>query len=116
MRPRGDFYTHTQNFSQISKRYKTKNRLLFFTASAFHSDCDWCFVSLGGVELAVFSGPLDADVEARLNGEYLWGRHFAYSHGKLVFASRFRSAPKRFSDTQVQPRPDLTLFRNAFML
>ena len=44
----------------------------------FHSDCDGCFVSLGGVELAVFSGPLDADVEARLNGESLWGRHFYF--------------------------------------
>ena len=36
---------------------------------------------LGGVELAVFSGPLDADIEARLNGEYLWGRHANYQTG-----------------------------------
>jgi predicted DNA-binding protein len=46
---------------------------------------------------------LDADVEARLNGEYLWGRHFAYKNGKLVFASRFCFAPKRFGDVQIIP-------------
>jgi len=32
-------------------------------------------MSLGGVEFAVFCGPSEADVEARLNSEYLWGRH-----------------------------------------
>jgi len=46
-------------------------------------------MSLGGVEFAVFSGPMDADFEARLNGEYLWGRQFAYPCGKRSFRFPF---------------------------
>jgi len=46
-------------------------------------------MSLGRVEIAVFSKPLDADVEARLNGEYLWGRHFVFQNGKRSFRFPF---------------------------
>ena len=52
-------------------------------------------MSLGGVEFAEFSGPMDADVEARLNGEYLWGRHLSTLTGSVAFASRSCSASKR---------------------
>jgi len=38
---------------------------------------------------AEFPEPVDADFEARLNGEYLWGRHFAYHHGKCSFRFPF---------------------------
>jgi len=73
MRSQGAFYTHTRNFSQISKRFeRQKDRLLFFGASAFHSDCDWCLVSLGGVEFAVFSKPLDAEKVPVLLDEVHW--------------------------------------------
>ena len=30
-----------------------------------------------------------AKITTRVNGEYLWGRQFAYPYGKLVFASLF---------------------------
>ena len=36
-------------------------------------------MSPGGVEFTVFYRPLDANVEARVNSEYLWGRHFIFS-------------------------------------
>ena len=75
----GEPFTRTHRISAKSRSdSRQKNRLLFFAAGAFHPDCDWCFMSLGGVEFAVFSKPLDADVEARLNGEYLWGRHYPF--------------------------------------
>ena len=66
------------NFERTGIDLRQKNRLLFFAAGAFHLDCDWCFMSLGGIEFAVFSGPSDPDIEARVNGEYLWGRHFYF--------------------------------------
>jgi len=73
------------NLEKTRSDSRQRNRPLFFGASGFHSDCDRCFMPLGGVEFAVFSKPLDADVEARLNSEYLWGRQFAYPYGKRSF-------------------------------
>jgi hypothetical protein len=35
-------------------------------------------MSLGGVEFALFSEPLEADIKARVDGEYFWGRHVNY--------------------------------------
>jgi len=35
-------------------------------------------MSLGWIEFAVFTGPPEADVEARVNGECRWGRHFYF--------------------------------------
>lgn len=64
--------------------------------SAFHSDCDGCFMSLGGVEFAVFCGPSEADVEARLNSEYLWGRHCLLSREAFIPLPVF-FAPLTFS-------------------
>jgi hypothetical protein len=76
----GLLHAHTE-FQPNLERSRQQNRLLFFTAGGFHSDCDRYLMSLGRVEIAVFSKPLDADVEARLNGEYLWGRQFAFHYG-----------------------------------
>jgi hypothetical protein len=81
----GGPFTRTRNFSKISNTSRQKNRLLFFAASAFHTNRNWCSMSLGGIEFAVFAEASEADVEARVNGEYLWGRHFAYHHGKRSF-------------------------------
>jgi len=46
-------------------------------------------MSLGGGGFVVFNKHLDADVEARLNGEFLWGRQFAYPYGKRSFRFPF---------------------------
>jgi hypothetical protein len=61
-------------------------------------------MSLGGIEFAVFSKPSDADIEARLNSEYLWGRHFAFYYGKRSFRFPFCLAPMRLGDTQIHRR------------
>jgi hypothetical protein len=45
---------------------------------------DWCFVSLGGLEFAQFSEPLEADIKTRANGEYLWGRQFVLCQGSAA--------------------------------
>jgi hypothetical protein len=71
----GEPFARTHGISAKSRSdSRQKNRLLFLTANAFHPDWDGCFMSLGGVDFAVFTGPSDADVEARVNSEYLWGR------------------------------------------
>jgi hypothetical protein len=41
-------------------------------------------VSFCRVEFPAFSGPLDEDVEARVYGEYLWGRHFVFFWGRFL--------------------------------
>jgi hypothetical protein len=95
-------HAHTE-FQPNLERSRQQNRLLFFTASAFHTNRDGCFMSLGGVEFAVFSKPLDADVEARLNGEYLWGRHFVFHHGKRPFRFPFLFRSQEFAQSATPP-------------
>ena len=78
------------NLEKTRSDSRQRNRMLFFGASAFHPHRDWCLVSLGGVEFAVFSEPVDADFEAGLNGEYLWRRHCSLLREAFRFPFLFR--------------------------
>jgi hypothetical protein len=49
----------------------------------FHPHCNGYLMPIRGIEFAVFSEPLEADIEARVNGEYLWGGQFALPRGRL---------------------------------
>jgi hypothetical protein len=81
-----------------------ENRRLLFAGSAFQSDGDWCFMPLGGVEFAEFSEPLETDAKTRVNGESLWGYHFAFYYGKRNNRFPFCLARMRLGDTQIHRR------------
>jgi hypothetical protein len=55
-------------------RIDSGKNLPLFAADVFHPECDWRFVSLRRVEFAMISEPSDADREALVDGELLWGR------------------------------------------
>jgi hypothetical protein len=69
--------------STRTHRFSAKSRIVqgfkiprsIFIVRAFDPHRDGCPMPLGGVEFAVFSEPLEADIKTRVNGEYLWGRH-----------------------------------------
>jgi hypothetical protein len=76
--------THPQSFSQISNRFETKSGASIFAVGAFHPDNDRRLVSLRLVKFKVISVTYDANITTRVNGEYLWGRHFVFHYGKRL--------------------------------